>query len=434
MGRIYTPHGAVDTPGFVPVATNGAIKGMEFRTLDGDRDRDDTRREGGDEDGAGGPSDGGSTTGRSSGRRGQLVFCNTYHLMIHPGAEVIGNAGGIHEFTGRRDGGPFITDSGGFQVFSLQHGSVQDDRNSEGFGGEGDGRVRPSSELKRARERGAKRAGWREGASGPDAVKVTEEGVSFRSYRDGSKILLTPEGTVRAQKLIGADIIVPLDELPPHHIDRPGLEESVERSHRWEARSLMEHLGDVRDQAMYAVVHGGTDRELRARSVRYLTSLPFDGYAIGGSLGNDREGLRELLRWTMPLFSDGDDNDERGRVESKPRHLLGIGDEESVRFGSAMGVDTFDSCYPTRLGRHGTLLTRSEGLIRIKRAKHARSYGMPIDEGCQCRTCRHYDRAYLCHLFKANEPLGVMLGVEHNLHYMAQLMTGIREDILEGKI
>ena len=375
MGRIHTPHGVVDTPGFVPVATNAALKGVSFQNQ---------------------PDN-------------QLVFANTYHLLLHPGPEIIEDAGGIHNFTSR--GAPFITDSGGFQVFSLAYGSVAEELSSKG-------------ELKRARVKS--KPGWRDDIMGKDAVRVTEDGVRFRSYRDGSYVTLTPESTVLAQKSIGADIIIPLDELPPYHIDRSKLEESLERSHRWEARSLQQHLKDVRNQAMYSVVHGGLDVEFRTKSVEYLTSLPFDGYAIGGSLGNGREELKQLLSWLMPMF------DKDGRRD-KPRHLLGIGDEPSVRNAVAMGLDTLDSCYPTRLGRHGTLLTL-QGLLRIKRGANARSFGMKICEGCNCTTCQRYDRAYLCHLFKANEPLGVMLATQHNLTYMSDLMAELRQGIMDDKI
>ena len=375
VGRIHTPHGIIDTPGFVAVATNAALKGVDFRDAD------------------------------ASGQ--QLIFSNTYHLILHPGSKTIKDAGGIHNFTHRRDR-PFITDSGGFQVFSLAYGSVQAELSSQG-------------ELKRA---SVKTIGHQQ--MGPDAVKVSEEGVVFRSYRDGSKFLMTPESTVQAQKDIGADIIIPLDELPPYHIDRSVLEESVARSHRWEARSLKEHLKDVQQQAMYCVVHGGIDKELRTQSVEYLTSLPFDGYGIGGSLGNGREELKELLEWMMPLFDIGD-------RKSKPRHLLGIADEESIRNAATKGIDTLDSAYPTRLGRHGTLLSR-DGHVRIKSGKFRNSFGVKIDDKCTCSTCQHYDRAYLWHLFKANEPVAVPLATIHNIQYMNDMMAQIRQDIMDDKI
>ena len=231
VGRIHTPHGTIDTPGYVAVATNAALKGVDIRDAD--------------------------TVGQ------QLIFCNTYHLLLQPGTDVVEGAGGLHKFMNRKNG-PLITDSGGFQVFSLAYGSVHEELSTGG-------------ELKR-RGGGEKKGSLHVtgGKGGKPPVKVTEEGAIFRSYRDGKSFLLTPESTVQAQKSFGADIIIPLDELPPYHIDRNVLVNSVERTHRWEARSLQEHLKDVKDQAMYCVIHGGLDRELRQKSLDYLTSLPFD--------------------------------------------------------------------------------------------------------------------------------------------------------------
>lgn len=308
---------------------------------------------------------------------------------------------------------PLITDSGGFQVFSLAYGTVQESLDSEG-------------ELKRSNSKSRNSENDMTSAGGGPPVKVTEDGVYFRSYRDGRKIFLTPESTVEAQKSYGADIIIPLDQLPPYFIDRQKLADSVDRSHRWEARSLRKHLEDVKNQAMYCVVHGGVDVELRTNSVEYLTSLPFDGYAIGGSLGKNSEELIDLLTWMMPMF-------EEGHRKDKPRHLLGIADEGSILKSVKHGIDTFDSCYPTRLSRHGTFLTRT-GKIHIKSGTHSKSYGIPIDSECSCRTCQHYDRAYLWHLFKANEPLFMQLGTLHNIHYMNDLMKQQRQSILDGEI
>ena len=210
-----------------------------------------------------------------------------------------------------------ITDSGGFQIFSLAYGSVHEELSQE-------------SELKKQKHR------FRTSHDRSQAVKVSEKGVVFRSYRNGQKILLTPESSVQCQKSLGADIIIPLDELPPYHIDRNVLSDSVDRTHRWEARSLIEHLKDVKQQAMYAVIHGGIDTEFRTRSVNYLTSLPFDGYAIGGSLGKNHDELMSLLSWMMPMF------DAKHR-QSKPRHLLGIADEKNILGSIPHGIDTFDS-------------------------------------------------------------------------------------------
>eukprot|EP00804_Cyclotella_cryptica_P009520 CCRYP_006233-RB/>CCRYP_006233-RB protein AED:0.15 eAED:0.15 QI:168/1/1/1/0.5/0.6/5/2137/440 len=381
VGQITTPHGVIDTPGFVAVGTNAALKAIDFPSAN------------------------------NAGQ--QLIFSNTYHLMLHPGTDTIKEAGGIHKFTGRLNH-PFITDSGGFQVFSLAYGSVQESLESGG-------------ELKRSKPRGNKRH-WRSDVTGQNAVTVTEDHVIFKSYRDGSKVLLTPESSIQAQKAIGADIIIPLDELPPHHIDRDMLAKSLERSHRWEVRSLREHLKDsqTRQQAIFCVVHGGTDVQLRTKSLDYLTSLPWDGYAIGGSLGNGREELKTLLNWMMPLFN----TEER---KGKCRHLLGIADVQSVQNAVRMGVDTMDSAYPTKLARHGTLMTQA-GLIRIKRGQHAKSYGIKIDDSCDCSTCIHYDRAYMCHLFKANEPLGLQLASVHNIYFMNKMMAAIRSKIYDGEI
>lgn len=330
------------------------------------------------------------------------------HLLNYTNFIYLLEAGGLHAFVNRPNK-PLITDSGGFQVFSLAYGSVQESLDSEG-------------ELKRANSNGKNKINKK----GPP-VKVTEDGVYFRSYRDGRKIFLTPESTVEAQKAYGADIIIPLDQLPPYHIDRQKLVDSVNRSHRWEARSLKKHLEDVKDQAMYCVVHGGVDVEMRTESVNYLTSLPFDGYAIGGSLGKNSDELIELLDWMMPMFEEGD-------RKGKPRHLLGIADERSILGSIEHGIDTFDSCYPTRIARHGTLLAR-QGKVNISSGKkYSKAYGIPIDAECGCSTCTHYDLPYLWHLYKAKEPLFMQLAAVHNIQYMNDLMARLRQDILDGKI
>lgn len=358
VGKIHTPHGIIDTPNFVGVGTNGTIK-----TLDNEFVED---------------------LGL------QLLFCNTYHLMLQPGTAVVAKAGGLHKYIRRR--GPIITDSGGFQVFSLTYGSVANELKSKGTK-KSDGMV----------------------------LKITEDGVLFRSYRDGRKFLLTPETSIQAQKDFGADIIVAFDELPPHHCARDQLVEALDRTHRWEARSLEAHLRDPREQAMYAVVHGGTEETLRKQSACCLTALPFNGFAIGGSLGKDHNDLKNVLEYTTPELP-GD----------KPVHLLGIGDLESLELGVPFGIDTFDSCYPTKIARHGLALT-SKGRLKIDRASSASHFG-PIEEGCTCPTCQRYTLAYLHHLFKAQEFTGFALATVHNLHFMVQLMKSYRERILNGEI
>eukprot|EP00658_Telonema_sp_P-2_P056637 TRINITY_DN4509_c0_g1_i4.p1 TRINITY_DN4509_c0_g1~~TRINITY_DN4509_c0_g1_i4.p1 ORF type:complete len:328 (-),score=87.22 TRINITY_DN4509_c0_g1_i4:106-1089(-) len=323
----------------------------------------------------------------------QLQFSNTYHLLVHPGVEVIEKAGGLHKYMNRK--GPIITDSGGFQVFSLNNITSED-----------------GPELKQKKKRNTDDAG------GGSLLKVSEEGTIFRSYYNGKKIELTPESTVQAQKKIGGDIIIPLDELPPYHVTPERLKASVFLSHRWMARSLQEHLKDPRQQAMYAVVHGGTDKELRKHSLDYLSSLPFDGFAIGGSLGKDREEMVEMLGWLMPQVPD-----------NRPNHILGIADPESIEALVPFGCDTFDACNPTRVARHGTLMT-TDGQIRITQKIHLDDFG-PIDPKLETIP---YSRAYLHHLFKQNEPLFLSLASLHNLYFMNNLMKVQREKIMRNEI
>lgn len=358
VGRIYTPHGEIDTPNFVAVGTNATLKGIDNRMVD------------------------------SIGL--QLMFCNTYHLLLQPGVDVVRRAGGLHKFMNRQM--PIITDSGGFQVFSLAYGSV-------------------ASELKSS---GAKKQDGH-------VLKISEEGVLFRSYRDGSKILLTPESSILAQKALGADIIIPFDELPPYHIDAKKLKASLDRTHRWEKRSLDEHLKNPQDQAMYAVIHGGVDPELRKQSCDCLTQHPFDGFAIGGSVGKTKAEMVSMLETTLPRLP-----------EDKPNHLLGIGDLESLKQCVPIGIDTFDSSYPTRAARHGLLLT-DEGGLKVSKAEHANHFG-PIEHGCTCWTCHHFTLAYLHHLFKANELVAYTLASVHNLHFMVKLMESYRQAILEDRV
>lgn len=358
MGRIHTTHGVIDTPSFVAVGTNGTLKAL--------------------------PNDLVDAIGL------QLMFCNTYHLLLQPGPEVVKKSGGLHSFMSRKN--PLITDSGGFQVFSLMYGSVREELKSQG----------------KKKSEGS-------------VLKITEEGVLFRSYRDGSRVWLTPENSVETQKALGADIIIPLDELLPYHTERKDVINSLERTHRWERRSLEAHLRDPQHQAMYSVVHGGIDKELRLRSVNYLRELPFDGVAIGGSVGKNRAELVELISFLAPHLP-----------EEKPNHLLGIGDLPSLEALVPLGIDTFDSSYPTRAARHGLLLGRGGG-VKIDQRVYATDF-RPIEEGCRCHTCATYNRAYVHHLFKAKELVGLILATVHNLTYMVDLMARYREGIMEGRI
>lgn len=365
VGRIHTPHGVIDTPNFVAVGTNGTLKALDSKTVD------------------------------SLGL--QLMFCNTYHLMLQPGPQVVKNAGGLHKFMNRKN--PIITDSGGFQVFSLVYGGVHSELKSKGQK-KHDGTV----------------------------LKINEEGVLFRSYRNGDKVLLTPETSIQAQKDLGADIIVAFDELPPYHVCEKKLKVSLERTHRWEKRSLDVHLANKNGQALYAVLHGGVDRGLRKKSCEYLSSLPFEGYAIGGSVGKDRQEMLQLISDIMPWIP-----------EDKPNHLLGIGDLLSIAGIIPHGVDTFDSSHPTKCARHGLLFTSGSnrsaenGMLRIAKAENADRL-RPIEDGCRCFTCQNYTLSYLHHLYKARETAWAILATIHNVSFMVQLMERYRAMILADEV
>lgn len=358
VGRIHTPHGIIETPNFVPVGTNACVKALDGKLLD-DLDV-------------------------------QLTFCNTYHLLLHPGTDVVKQAGGLHKFMNRTK--PIITDSGGFQVFSLMYGTVHDEIKSKG-------KKQQNNSI----------------------LKINEDGVTFRSYRDGSKVVLTPESSVQAQKALGADIIIPFDELPPYHIQDKKLKVSLDRTHRWEKRSLDEHLKNRNNQAMYAVIHGGIDNALRKESCQTLSALPFDGFAIGGSLGKNQEQMLTMLTNMMPHLPT-----------DKPNHLLGIGDLPSLEPCIKLGLDTFDSSHPTRCARHGLLFT-SQGMLKLLNTQYSNDFSAP-DQNCSCYTCKNYSRAYLRHLFKAHELTAYSLASIHNVHYMMQLMAQYRQAILEDRL
>lgn len=358
VGQIITPHGIIDTPNFVAVGTNGTLKALDNQMLEQ--------------------------------MEQQLMFCNTYHMILHPGTDVVKAAGGLHKFINRNQ--PIITDSGGFQVFSLAYGTVKDELKSKGTKSQQN-----------------------------SVCKIKEEGVTFRSYRDGAKIILTPESSILAQKDLGADIIIPFDELPPYHIDEKQLKKSLDRTHRWEKRSLDEHLKNPNNQAIYAVIHGGINKEFRSLSCKTLTALPFDGFAIGGSVGKNHNEMIDMLGYTIPQLP-----------YEKPNHLLGIGDLPAIAEIVPLGIDTFDSSHPTKCARHGHLFS-SQGTVKITHGKHKMNFG-PIDPECLCYTCKHYTASYLHHLFKAHEPIADTLATIHNVAFMVKLMKQYRQDILDDKI
>jgi queuine tRNA-ribosyltransferase len=374
-GLITTAHGVVETPVFMPVGTRGTVKSLTPEEL----------------------HDHGA----------QIILGNTYHLYLQPGHELIARLGGLHGFSGWH--GPILTDSGGFQVFSLVYGGIADEIKGR----------RPTQQAQ----------------AKPGMVKVTEDGVIFRSYIDGSKHLFTPEKSIEIQKGLGADIILCFDELPPFRAGYDYTAQSLERTHRWEQRCLDFHLrtrdgGGLpftppnADQALFGIVHGGVFADLRQQSAEYISSLPFDGLCIGGSLGGDKQQMRDVVDMTVPHMPD-----------RFPRHLLGIGDVDDLIEGVARGIDMFDCVSPTRLGRHGSALVRNPARrwrLNVLNAALREDPG-PLDAGCDCYTCRHYSRAYIHHLFRAEEILGIRLVSLHNVAFLLNLMRSIRESVRAGR-
>ena len=337
-GRLHTPHGTVETPAFMPCASSGAVKALSPREV------------------------------REAGM--DLILCNAYHLYLRPGHEPIQELGGLHRFTGWD--GPILTDSGGFQVFSM-------------------------ASLR----------------------KVTEDGVLFQSHLDGSQHFLSPEKTIAIQQALGADIIMPLDECPAYPIRHDEAKDALERTLRWAERSRDVHKET--DQVLFGIVQGGVFPDLRERGVRELTRLGFDGYAVGGlSVGENKAEMEEVLKTALPLLPS-----------DRPRYLMGVGTPEDLLGAMALGVDLFDCVMPTRHGRTGNLFT-STGRINIKGAKYARDPS-PVDPSCQCDTCRFYSRAYLRHLFVTGEIFGLRLNTLHNLYFYGQLMRDARRAIEEGR-
>jgi queuine tRNA-ribosyltransferase len=359
-GRLSTPHGAVETPAFFFCGTRGSVKGLSVQQL------------------------------RACGTQGMLA--NTYHLHLRPGEETVATLGGLHAMMGWS--GPLFTDSGGFQIFSLGHGGV-------------------AQEIKCRRSAGEPKT----------LLRISEEGAFFRSYVDGSLRTLTPESSIHIQKLLGADIVLPLDECTPYHVDRDYTARSLERSHRWELRSLAEfQRNSDGSQAPYGIVQGGVYEDLRKISCDFVSRQDFFGQAIGGSLGGDREEMERVVatvgRFLHPL---------------RPTHLLGIGGVRDIFHGVRQGVDTFDCVHPTRMARHGgallpNSLSEGTGHINLHSGRFARDRE-PIDRSCDCYACRTASRAYLHHLLRSRETLGGQLVTIHNVRFMNRLMEQIREAI-----
>lgn len=341
-GLFSTPHGVMETPAFMPVGTVGAVKTLSAREL-------------------GDLSEG-------------LILGNTYHLYLRPGLDVIAAAGGLHRFMNW--GGALLTDSGGFQVFSL-------------------------SSLNR----------------------ITEDGVHFSSHIDGSKHYLTPEKSMEIQKILGSDIMMAFDECAPYPAERSYVEASVERTARWLARchGWWKENCDTDRQTLFPIVQGGMHADLRERSAARITAFPAAGYAIGGlSVGEPTEVMLEVLGHTTALLP-----------RNRPRYLMGVGTPDDFISCVKRGVDLFDCVMPTRVARHGSAYT-SNGRINIKSAVYASDFG-PVEEGCSCFTCLNHTRAYLRHLFKVGESLAMRLMTIHNLSFFKAFMRKIREAIMAGE-
>jgi queuine tRNA-ribosyltransferase len=338
-GQLKTPHGIIETPVFMPVGTAATVKAMrpeEVREL-------------------GAP----------------IILSNTYHLYLRPGHEIVREAGGLHKFMNWN--GAILTDSGGFQVFSLGH-----------------------------------------------LRKITEEGVTFRSHIDGSTHMFTPEKSIEVQNALGSDIIMAFDECAPYPADRDYVKQSLERTTRWLARCKEAHK-NTEKQSLFGIMQGGMYEDLRRQSAEEIVEMDLPGYAVGGlSVGEPKEIMYEVMDNCVELLP-----------KDKPRYLMGVGSPDCLFEGVERGIDMFDCVLPTRIARNGMALT-SRGKVSIKNAKYERDFS-PLDPECDCYTCRNYSRAYLRHLFKAKEILSSMLLTHHNLYFLVNLMGNIRTAIEEDR-
>ncbi len=370
-GRIETPHGAVDTPAFVLCATRGALKAATM---------DDVRALG-----------------------ASLVLGNTYHLMLAPGAERIASLGGLAAMTGWR--GPTLTDSGGFQIFSMGHGGV-------------------AAEIK----------GNRSGTPAATLLRIEEAAATFRSYIDGSVQRLSPEISLRVQGAIGADLVVVLDECTPFHADRAYVERALSRTFRWSRRSLAafderEGQGSAGRQALVGIAGGHVHEDLRREAAEFVNGEDFFAHAIGDSLGGDRARMHAIVAFQAPLLRP-----------DRPIHLLGIGQVADIWHGVAHGIDTFDCVHPTRIARHGGALVRmceeasGRDHLNLRNAQF-RDDHRPLEDGCDCPACASgLSRAYLHHLLKIDELAGMLLVTRHNIRFMTRLMQAVRAAIAAGRV
>ncbi|MFC4388378.1 tRNA guanosine(34) transglycosylase Tgt [Gracilibacillus marinus] len=340
LGKVHTPHGTFDTPTFMPVGTLATVKTMSPEEL--------------------------------KQMNANIILSNTYHLWLRPGHEIIKEAGGLHQFMNWD--GAILTDSGGFQVFSL-------------------------SDLRR----------------------IEEEGVHFRNHLNGEKLFLSPEKAMEIQNALGSDIMMAFDECPPYPAEHEYMKKSVERTSRWAERCLEAH-SRKQDQGLFGIVQGGEYEDLRKLSAKDLTSLDFPGYAIGGlSVGEPKEVMNRVLEFTTPHLPF-----------DKPRYLMGVGSPDSLIDGAIRGIDMFDCVLPTRIARNGTCMT-SKGRLVVRNAKYAKDF-TPLDPNCDCHVCKNYTRAYIRHLVKANETFGFRLTTYHNLYFLLKLMEQVREAIMQDRL
>ena len=363
LGVISTPHGEIETPAFVPVATRGAV-----RTLD-------------------------STEVAELGS--QVLICNTYHMHLTPGEKLVKKAGGLHKFMDWKR--PLMTDSGGFQVYSL------------GFGRDhGVGKV-----LQKEQERTLK-----EDAQ-PVAVKIEEDGVRFRSPIDGTELFLGPKESIKIQEALGADIMFAFDECPSPLSNEEYMRRSISKTHQW-ARVCLDAKASKK-QALYGIVQGGAFEPLRVESAKVIGAMEFNGFGIGGEFGYDKKSLAKIV-------SAVTDN----LPENKPRHLLGIGHPEDFAYTMRSGADTFDCIAPTHYARRGTIFT-SKGRLDIKKPAMLKDFAA-IDKACKCDVCKNYSRAYVSHLLRAHDLTGMKLATVHNLYYFNKLAKDLREKIAAGEL
>ena len=335
LGILHTPHGSFPTPMYMPVGTLATIKGLSPEEL---------KEMGAD-----------------------VVLANTYHLWLRPGEDLVAEAGGLHKFMNWDKG--ILTDSGGFQVFSLS-----------------------------------------------DMRKITEEGVHFRNHINGEKLFLSPEKAIHIENQLGADIIMSFDECPPFDQSYDYVKRSIERTTRWAERGLRAHQRP-QDQALFGILQGAGYKDLRLAHAQEMIAMDFPGYSIGGlSVGESKEEMNEVLDYLTPVMP-----------KHKPRYLMGVGSPDSLIDGVIRGVDMFDCVLATRIARNGTCMT-SQGRLVVKNAQYARDF-RPIDEKCDCYTCKHYSRAYIRHLIKCDEIFGLRLASIHNVHFLLNLMKQVRYHI-----